>query len=154
MKPDLFLIANAGVARLFTRGSANDRLVPLSSLDHPEGHIKASDLGDDRLGHGSTDNRPGGVSFTPRTDPRRKEDLRFAHLLAQRIDQALASGECAHVRLYASNPFLGELKQALSPHARQALREAVDLDLTSFGVDEIERRIAHHAAQGSQAAQS
>lgn len=142
MKPELILIANAGVARFFQRESDKDPLAALPTVDHPEGHIKASDLGDDRLGHGSNDSRPGGVSFTPRIEPHRKESQRFAHLLAERVDEAIAAG-CGHLLVFASTPFLGELKEALSPAAKKVLRAAVDMDLTSYGVDEIERRISH-----------
>lgn len=146
MKPELILIANSTEARLFTRHSENDPLLPLATLEQPEGRLKSTELGDDRLGHGSNDSRPGGVSFTPRVAPKRKKHLQFARLLAQRIDEAMAGGACGRVTLFASCPFLGELKGELSPAAKKALHAAIDLDLTSFGLSELEQRIDQELA--------
>lgn len=142
MKSDLILIANSRVARLFTRASADEPLVPLAALEQPDAHLKASDAGDDRPGHGSSDNCPGGVTFNPKLDPQRKADLKFAHVVASRLDEALASGDCGRLVLFASNPFLGELKGALSEAAAKHTSSSINLDLTSFGLDEIDRRVA------------
>ena len=141
MKAALILIANATEARLFRRDAATDPLIPLETLQQPEGRRHAGALGDDHLGHGASDHRPGGTSFEPRMDPKRKKHLQFAQQLSERVDQALAGGDYGHVMLFASCPFLGELKGQLSPGAKKALRAAIDIDLTSFGLGEIEQRI-------------
>ena len=143
MKNEWILIANASVARLFSRESDSGPLVPLHTFEHSESRLKASELADDRLGHGSADRRPGGVSFEPHMNPRRKEHLHFAHTLAQRLDEGLASGDCGRITLYASSPFLGELKGQLSPAAKKVLRAAADVDLTSYGLRDLKERIAH-----------
>ena len=143
MKNEWILIANASVARLFSRDLDSDPLVPLHSFEHAESRLKASELADDRLGHDSTDRRPGGVSFEPRTDLHHKQHLKFARELAQRLDEGLAGGDCGRITLYASSPFLGELKGQLSPAAKKALRAAVVVDLTSYGLRELEERITH-----------
>jgi protein required for attachment to host cells len=143
MKNEWILIANASVARLFSRESDSGPLVPLHSFEHAESRLKASELADDRLGHDSTDGRPGGVSFEPRTDLHRKQHVKFARELAQRLDEGLAGGDCGRITLYASSPFLGELKGQLSPAAKKVLRAAADVDLTSYGLSELEERIAH-----------
>ena len=143
MKNEWILVANASVARLFSRASDKGPLLPLHSFEHAESRLKASELADDRLVHDSNDWRPGGVSFEPRMDPRRKQHLKFARELAQRLDQGLAGGDCGRITLYASSPFLGELKGQLSPAAKKVLRAAVVVDLTSYGLRELEERIAH-----------
>jgi hypothetical protein len=84
MKPDLVLIASASQARLFARHSADADLQLLASFTHPEGRLKAGALGDDRPGHGSSDDRPGGVSFTPREDLHKKERVHPARELSDR----------------------------------------------------------------------
>jgi protein required for attachment to host cells len=151
MKPELILAANSTGARMFIRESDRDPLKPLPLLAQADGHVKPGDAGPDRPGHGSSDSRPGGVTFAPRMDPKRKRHLQFARQLAQQVDHALAQGECGRISVYAACPFLGELKSQLSPAARKVLRLAVDLDLTSFGLSELERRVdqevhAHVAA--------
>jgi protein required for attachment to host cells len=148
MRTDLILVANASAARLFCSTSDTEPLVPLATLEHDRSRRKGSQLGNQRAGHGSSDHRPGGVSFMPRLDSKRKQHLQFADELAQRIDVELASGRCSSVALFASCPFIGELKQRLSPAARKALRAAIDTDLTSFPLDEVERRVRQELRAG------
>ena len=141
MKPKLFLIANATEARLFSRASSHDPLLPLAWFDDAPGRRKGSELAADRPGHGSSDTRPGGVAFEARVDPRRKRHLQFAHRLSEQLEEAMAGGRYGSVALVASCPFLGELKGALGNAARRALEHAIDLDLTSYGLTELEQRL-------------
>lgn len=141
MKADLILVANASEARLFCRASDNEPLVPLTTLEHNRSRRKNRELGGERAGHGSSDYRPGGVSFAPRIDPKRKQHLLFADELAKRVDEELASGRCSRVALFASCPFIGELRRRLSPAARKVLHAVVEMDLTSLPLDEVERRV-------------
>lgn len=141
MNAELLVIANATHARFFSRQSDHDPLVPLDTVEAADARLKSSELADDRLGHGRQDSRPGGVSFTPRIDPRRKKQLAFAHELAHRIDDSLAQPGVTRVSIFSSCPFLGALKSQLSPKAKKALRSCVDSDLTHLDVTEIERRV-------------
>ena len=59
----------------------------------PESGLKGSHLADDRPGHEATYNSSGGHRFEPRSDVRRKEHLRFAREIGQRLDAGLAAGE-------------------------------------------------------------
>lgn len=142
MKPELIVIANAAHARLFLRDAADGLLRTLATLEHPDSRRKARDLTEDRLGHERTDQRPGGVSYTPRSDPRRKAHAQFAREVAGRIDGLLQEGLCHGVVLLASDPFLGELKAHFGEPARHALRKAVPLDLTALDLAELEQRLA------------
>jgi hypothetical protein len=146
MNRELILVANATHARLFTRDTVHDPLIPLATIEDTEGRNKVSELSDDRAGHSSHDRRPGGVDFAPRMDPKRKRHLRFAHELSLQIDDALQQG-CRHVTIFSSCPFLGELKGALSPAAQKALRAAMDADLTPLALTELEERIAEQMRQ-------
>lgn len=143
MKPALIVTANAAHARLFLRDGPGDPLRPLAVLEHAASRRKASGLEDDRLGHDCMDQRPGGVSHVPRTDPRRKEHLRFADELAQLIDDLLREDGCGTLFVLASDPFLGELKGSLGAAARRALRQALPLDYTALDVGELEQRLPH-----------
>lgn len=141
MKSELIVVADSSEARLFTRDSDRDPLVPLATLLHPQSRQKPSELGGGRPGHGSSDSHPGGVNFEPRIDPRRKQHMAFAHELSQRIDALLAEGRHDRLTLFAASPFIGELKGQLRPASRKALRAAVDLDLMSLGSRELEQRM-------------
>lgn len=143
MKPRLFLIANATEARLFSRASDHEPLVPLATFDDAPGRRKGGELAADRPGHGSSDHRPGGVAFEARVDPRRKRHLQFAQHVSGRVEEALAGGSYGAFVLVASCPFLGEVKGSLGHAARRALEHAIDLDLTSYGLSELEQRLDH-----------
>ena len=141
MKRQWILLANASHARLLSRDSATDPLVPLATLEHPKSRLKASQLADDRPGHEATDNSSGGNRYEPRSDVRRKEHQRFAREIAQRLDAGLASGQFSVLWIFASSPFLGELKAQLSDAVNKRVHLALDSDLTALGLAEIEQRL-------------
>ena len=141
MKPQWILTANASLARLFSRDSPTDHLVPLATMEHPESRLKGSQLADERPGHEATDHSSGGNRYEPRSDVRRKEHLRFAREIARRLDAALDADEFSTLCIFASSPFLGELKAQLSDAVDKRVQLALDSDLTSFGVAEIEQRV-------------
>ncbi len=141
MKQQWILLANASHARLLSRDSATDPLVPLATLEHPESRLKASQLADDRPGHEATDNSSGGNRYEPRSDVRRKEHQRFAREIADRLDAGLAAGQFSTLWLFASSPFLGELKAQLSDAVNTRVHLALDRDLTALGLAEIDQRL-------------
>ena len=141
MKREWIVLANASHARLLSRDSATDPLVPMATLEHPESRLKGSQLADDRPGHEATDNSSGGNRYEPRSDVRRKEHQRFAREIAHRLDAGLAAGEFNAVWLFASSPFLGELKAQLSDAVTKRVQLALDSDLTALGLAEIEQRL-------------
>ena len=141
MKREWIVLANASHARLLSRDSATDPLVPMATLEHPESRLKGSQLADDRPGHEATDNSSGGNRYEPRSDVRRKEHQRFAREIAHRLDAGLAASEFNAVWLFASSPFLGELKAQLSDAVNKRVHLALDSDLTALGLAEIEQRL-------------
>ena len=141
MKVQWILVANASVARLFRRDSPTDPLIPLTTMEHPESRLKASQLADDRPGHEATDFSSGGNRYEPRIDVRRKEHQRFAREIAERLDAGLAAGEFSALWLFASSPFLGELKAQLSDAVDKRVQLALNSDLTALGLTDIEQRL-------------
>ena len=141
MKPHWILVANASHARIFSRESPTAPLIPLANMEHPESRLKGSDLADDRPGHEATDHSSGGNRYEPRSDVRRKEHQRFAHEIAERLDAGLAAQEFNTLWLCVSNPFMGELKAQLSDAVDKRVHLALETDLTSFGLAEIEQRL-------------
>jgi protein required for attachment to host cells len=145
MKPAWTLIANSTHARLLQQ-QRGEPMVALKSFEHAQSRSKVSDLADDRMGHESADGSWGGTSFQPRVDPKRKEHEKFAHELAAYLEKEAQEGRFASLTLFASSPFLGELKAALGDAAGRVLAGTHDLDLTSVGLTELEKRIAHELA--------
>lgn len=143
MKNDWVLVANAARAGLYVREAPGGPLQLLQSLEHAESRLSAGELGSDQPGHENADQHRGaGVSFEPRTDPRRKEHQRFAQQLAQRLSEGVRAGQCSSLTIFASSPFLGELRALLDAPTRQVLRASTDSDLTACDARELEQRLA------------
>lgn len=138
------LVANGSLARFFSRPGAGEPLVPLETVDFPEGRLKGRDLERDRQGHESSDNSSAAAHFEPHTDLRRKRMHQFARQLAQRLDAGLAAQDYHALWLVASNPFLGELKAALSRPVSDRVQWVHEADYTSLGVGALEDRLHEH----------
>lgn len=147
MKPHWILIANATQARLLQQEDSG-RLVILKSFSHSQGRSKISDLVDDRAGHENTDRSFGGTAYQPRTDPKKKEHERFARELAEDLERQAQRGSFESIAVFASSPFLGELKAELGAATRRLLSGTHNVDLTSVGPAELDRRVAHELAGG------
>jgi protein required for attachment to host cells len=145
MKPEWILIANATRARLLQREHGSP-LVVVQSFEHPQGRAKTSELADDRAGQGKTDHSFGGASYPPRIAAKYKEHLRFARELAEYLEHQAQQGNFHSLALFASSPFLGEVKALLGKATTRLLTATHDLDLTSVGLVELDQRIAHESA--------
>jgi protein required for attachment to host cells len=140
MKPHWILIANASQARLLQQ-EPDCPLVVLQSFQHPASRTRSSVLGDDERGREASDRAFGGAAYEPRIDEQKKEHLHFARELADVLEQGVRDARYASVTVYASSPFLGELKQALHDGTRRLLSASHDVDLTALGLTEIEQRL-------------
>ena len=145
MKPNFILIANATHARLlqYERGSP---MVILESFEHLKSRSKISDLADDRAGHESMDSTFGGAAYPPRINAKKKEHMRFARELADHLERQAQQGGYRSLVIFASSPFLGELKTELGSVTARLLSSTHDLDLTSFGLTELEQRVERELA--------
>lgn len=147
MKNQWILVANASLARIFRRDAARTPLVPVETLSHEQSRMRGSELATDRPGQEAADNSHGINHFEPRTDKRRKEHLRFAREIADRLDKGLAAQEFDSLTVFASNPFLGELKAQLSDAVEKRVKAALHNDFTSLGLAQLDERLhAMHPA--------
>lgn len=146
MKPDWILVANASQARLLQK-EPGAPLVVLQAFHHPASRQHSSTLGDDKAGREKSDRSFGGAAYEPRVDAQSKEHLHFAHELAEALEQGTREGRYANVQVFASSPFLGEIRQALEDGTRRHLAGMHDVDLTALGLAEIEERV--RAATGA-----
>lgn len=141
-----FLVASATHARLLQREPGLP-LVPIATFSHPEGRLKASELGDDRAGHERADRRgQGGVAFEPRLDAHRKEHQRFAHELAEHLEAGARSQAYGALVVFAGKPFLGELRDALGDGARRLLKASLPVDLSHVSAGELDQRVRDELA--------
>lgn len=142
MKTQWIVIANAASARIFRRDTASAPLVQVAALTHDRSRMNATALQSDRPGTQPADNSYGINHFQPRSDPRRKEHQRFAKEIAQQLDDGLKGGAFDSLILFASNPFMGELKTQLSEAVSRRLKATLNNDLSHVGIAELDRRIS------------
>ncbi|HJV95261.1 MAG TPA: host attachment protein [Albitalea sp.] len=135
------LVANASKALCYERIDDKRKLNLLTELDDPLGRAKNSDLGDDRAGYEAMGAGRGSAAYSPRTDAKTKEHESFARKLTQMLDEGVNAHRLDALVIFASNPFLGELKSHLGEQASKLLTAAIATDLTSFDRAEILRRI-------------
>ena len=140
MKPDWILVAGASQARLLQQEGGAPMTV-LQAFHHPQSRLHSSELGDAERGSVQAGPRQGRAAYEAHIEPQRKEHLRFATELAGVLEQGAREGRFRHVRVFASNPFLGELKGKLGTQTQRLLAGVCDLDLTGLGLAEIEQRV-------------
>lgn len=146
MKPDWILIANASHARLLEQ-TEDSRLRLLHSFEHPDSRKKGVELADDKAGREQSDRSFGGAAYEAQTDARRKEHQRFARELADHLEREARNNAFGSLQIFASSPFLGELKQELGGVTQRLLAGTHDVDLTAVGPAELGSRIEHELAQ-------
>lgn len=138
------VLANSSRARLFELDPDAEHLHEVSDFVHPEGRQKQAELGDEQGGHTQrslSDGGSGGSAFQARTDARHKERERFARILAEFLDKALAERRFESLVLIASNPFLGELRAHLKDSTDRAVAAILPRDLTGLGTLALTRRV-------------
>ncbi|MBI3157437.1 MAG: host attachment protein [Burkholderiales bacterium] len=145
MKTTWIVLANAARARIFEAGAAGATPTEVRTLVHPASRLKGHELTEDRPGHAERQTAstaaPGGTGYPPRADPRVKEQHAFAREIAQLLHDALGAGHCARIVLAASNPFLGELRAALTPAVAGAVAHSEPADLTALPVLDLQSRL-------------
>jgi protein required for attachment to host cells len=80
-------------------------------------------------------------SAVEQTDWHDQSERAFLEDLAARLDAAVTAEETKAVIIVAPPRALGVLRQAYSPHLRQAVRAEVDKDLVRMPVHEIEKHL-------------
>ncbi|HYA66593.1 MAG TPA: host attachment protein [Burkholderiaceae bacterium] len=149
MKSTWVVVANASQARCYTREHASAPWTVVAEFQDPLGRAKGSDLVADRAGYEAVGRDRAGTAYAPRLDPKKKEHESFARQLAHFLNESVAARRCEQIVIFASNPFLGEIKPLLDEHASRALGRTLALDLTSFAGPELMRRIDEHLLPSS-----
>lgn len=151
MKRNWVVIANAARARVLEESDRVGRYAHVADLVHPASRLSGTQLAE--LHGGSRPGRiesqahgTGSAAYEPRTSPREREHERFAHEVAQVLNQGVAGGRCAGLTLVASDPFLGALKSHLSVQSRKVLLRTVGSDCTALRDEEVAQRLGWVAA--------
>ncbi|SEA54950.1 host attachment protein [Variovorax sp. YR216] len=146
MKSQWIVVANASLARIF-RQARHGGLEPVEALTHAQSRMHPSELAENDQGGGERDHHDD--RFEARNDIRRKEHVRFARALADRLDKGLAAHEFDSLTILAAKPFLGELRQQLSEAVSARIGVALNNDFTALTAADLAQRLqALHATGG------
>lgn len=136
--------ANAARARVYERDPDTAELVETSVFIHPQSRQKIGELMHDRAGHvehGFGTAGRGSAQYEPPQDAHAREREKFARELARFMEEACHDHRCPGWMLFASSPFLGELKARLGIAATRSLITAEPSDLTAWSPRELGRRV-------------
>ena len=133
------LIANSARARLFERDADNGAMRELAAFVQPSVRARGSALADDRPGQAMKG--AARTQFEPHTDPHEREQRRFAHELAHRLEEGALAHRMGALMLIASDPFLGMLRAELGHGARALPGRHAARDLTALQGAELEHRV-------------
>lgn len=145
MKPVWIVVANAYQAQLFERAKPRGALEPLVSFVHPESRLKTGELTDGHPGRVQLD-RGGQTSYQPQTEPKDKEQERFARQIADYLGQGVHAERCGGVMLFASHRMLGAIRELLDQKTTKVVQHSAAIDLTGMQPRELETRIAQQLA--------
>ncbi|SCK27883.1 Protein required for attachment to host cells [Variovorax sp. HW608] len=147
MKSQWIVVANASLARIFRQGAGNGGLEPVETLTHTQSRVHPGELAASDQGGGERDHHDD--RFEARNDIRRKEHVRFARALADRLEKGLAAQEFDSLTILAAKPFLGELRQQLSSAVSEKIGVELNNDFTALSAAEIAQRLplAHAAGR-------
>lgn len=137
------VVANASRARVLEESDPPGLYVHIADLVHPQSRQKGTDLAGDRPGHipGPTAHGTGSSAYDPRTAPGEREHERFAREVATTLNDGIAAGRCAGLKLVASSPFLGHLKSHLTAQSNKAILSSLAADYTALNERELAQRL-------------
>jgi protein required for attachment to host cells len=138
------LVADSGRARVFERGAKDGVLFEVGGYANPEAQIKPSELARDRLPRTQESASAARHAKEPHTDPHDKTAHKFAHSLAQILDQGRVEHSYTRLLLVAPARFLGQLKQELGDQVAKLVAKTISKDYSRADAAEIRAMLDAH----------
>ncbi|SER22103.1 Protein required for attachment to host cells [Nitrosomonas sp. Nm51] len=135
------LSANSGNAKLFSADTPIGPLTEIETFDNPDARAKKSDLSSDRAGRSFDSYGEGRHAMEVEVNPHEHEQIRFAKLLVDRVEQGRLKNKFDRVVIVAAPAFLGLLRTNLSPALSSLLSLEIDKDYTALKTDELRSRL-------------
>lgn len=135
------LAANSGNATLFTADSPTAPLTELSTFDNPEARAKQMDLASDRPGRSFDSHGEGRHAMEVEVDPKKQEQIRFAKLIVDRLEQGRVDNAFGRLVLVASPMFLGLLRANFGAPLSALVSLEMDKDYTALRPEELRARL-------------
>ena len=136
------LIANGSEARIYNRSEKRSGLQIVSEYHHPESRMKSADLISDRSGHYQSDSSSmGHGSYQEPTPPKKHEMDRFAHELADSLDEARMTGKFNRLVLVSPPHFSGLLNKHMHKEEKNLISKNVGKDFTKVSEHKLMEKI-------------
>lgn len=136
MKKVWVVVANSSQAKVY-RAEHLQVLVEHGIFFHDESRMAARDLVSDNSGRENNTMRPGGDTYEPKTSIKLKESVNFADILANFLETGHNDGHFERLYIVAKPPFLGHLRQALTPNVSKVVESEIHKDLTHLSPGEV-----------------
>lgn len=135
------LCANGGRARILEAESPTASLVEVAALVNPSARVKERELTSDRPGRTFDSVGAGRHAKASEVEPKQEEEIRFAKLLADRLEQGRVTQAFDRLALVASPEFLGYLRASLDEPLESIVALEIDKDYTSLKPEELRARL-------------
>ena len=136
------LIANGSEARIYNRSEKRSGLQIVSEYHHPESRMKSAELISDRSGHYQSDSSSmGHGSYQEPTPPKKHEMDRFAHELADTLDEARMTRKFNRLVLVSPPHFSGLLNKHMYKEVKNLVSKNVGKDFTKVSEHELMEKI-------------
>ena len=123
------VVASSTRCRIFTQHNHSAPLEELEDMVHPEGRLHARDLGTDRPGRSFDSAGAGRHGMGQPVSPTEQENIRFAKMVASRLDAARKQHAFDRLVLVADPRFLGHLRHGMTPATRNCLSTELQKNL-------------------------
>jgi protein required for attachment to host cells len=135
------LVADAARARVFKLEGPGMRLVPALERELISLNIPSHEIASDRPGRAFDSAGDGRHAMEPPTDPKRYEKQRFAHGVADLLDQHRRKNAFTRLVVVAPPQMLGDLRNAMTDELRKLIETEIGKDFSKLSVDLIEQHL-------------
>jgi len=141
MKNYWVIVANASTTTIYSTSMTKSGVLNEEQhFDHPSSRLKNLDLVTDRLGHAKSD-RPSGISFAVKTDPKDVEFDKFAREISHALDKGFNAKKFDELIVVSSPHFTGILKKHFSKSIKSLITHFIDKDYTSLNIRDLMKQI-------------
>lgn len=141
MRKIWILAANSGNATLFSADSPTAPLIELAIFDNPDARAKQMDLASDRPGRSFDSHGEGRHAMEVEVDPKKQEQIRFAKLIADRLEQGRVENAFGRLVLVVAPMFLGLLRANFGAPLSALISLEMDKDYTALRPEELRARL-------------
>lgn len=135
------LAANSGNATIYCADSPTAPLFELETFDNPNVRAKQRELVSDRPGRSFDSHGEGRHAMTVETNPKEHEQIRFAKLIVDRLEQGREEDAFDRFIVVAAPGFLGLLRANYSAPLSALLTMEIDKDYTELRAEELRVRL-------------